>query len=291
MKKITLICAAALALCAVASCNKEKGGEQDGPKGASVTVAKENLVLYLPFESEEVGSGDVTFNTKGAATEANFITGRTGKAFTGGENKYLLYDVAADSPIRTIKGYTLSAWIKQVEIPQAQAAVPMYFQVCQLDSESPDHFWGNLSLAIDRTDEGAGYLTYKTVGRFDGGNLWKTWNGDYGECYPAGRWNHLIFIYDNATSQYHVYVNGTDITPESAVECIIGSDPLGDLVFKAADQVVVGAWMPKLLDGATDEWMGWLDGGAIDELRLYNRALTAAEAAELYKQEIAIINE
>ncbi len=291
MKKITLICASALALCAVASCNKENNGENDVPKGASVTVAKENLVLYLPFESEAVGAGDVTLNTKGAVTEANFATGRTGKAFTGGENQYLLYDVAAASPIRNIKGYTLSAWIKQAEIPFEQAAVPLYFQVCQLDSEQPNHTWGNLSLSIDRCLKGAGYLTYKTCARFDGGDLWKAWNGDYGECYPAGRWNHLIFIYDNTASEYHVYVNGTDITPESQVACIIGENPLGDLVFKAADQVVVGAWMSKLLDGATDEWMGWLDGGAIDELRLYNRALTADEATELYKQEIAIINE
>ncbi len=291
MKKITLICASALALCAVASCNKENGSNADGPKGNSVTVAKENLVLYLPFESEEVGAGDVTLNTKGATTEANFATGRTGKAFTGGENQYLLYDVAANSPIRDIKGYTLSAWVKQAEIPNEHAAVPMYFQLCNLDSEKADHFWGNISWSIDRTEAGAGYLTYKTASRFEGGNLWKTWNGDFGECYPAGRWNHIIFIYDNAASEYHVYVNGTDVTPESVVPCLNGDNPLGDLSFIGADQVVIGAWMPKLLDGATDEWMGWLDEGAIDELRLYNRALTAAEASELYKQEISIINE
>jgi hypothetical protein len=287
MKKITLICAAALALCAVASCNKEKGGEQDGPKGASVTVAKENLVLYLPFESEEVGSGDVTFNTKGAATEANFTAGRTGKAFTGGENQYLLYDVASASPIRDIKGYTLSAWIKQAEIPDAQAPTPMYFQITGTGS---DRTWGNLSLSIDRTAEGAGYLTYKTIGRINGGNLWKTWNDNYGSCYPSGVWNHLIFTYDNADSKYHVYVNGVDVTPESDVTCMNGTSPVGDLEFSAADQIIVGAWAPKALDSATDEWMGWLDGGAIDELRLYNRALTAAEAAELYSEESAIVN-
>ncbi len=290
MKKISLICASALALCAM-SCTK-KNSTPDTPNGKpEITVAKENLVLYLPFESEAIGAGDVTLNTKGATTEANFKEGRTGKAFTGGENQYLLYDIPAESPLRTIKGYTLSAWIKQNEIPQSQDAVPMFFQIAQLDKESPDYFWGNLTLSIDRTAEGAGYLTYKTVGRFDGGNLWKTWNGDYGECYPAGRWNHLIFIYDNTVSEYHVYVNGTDVTPESAVACKNGENPVGDLVFKGADQFVVGAWMTRLAAGATDAWMGWLDGGAIDELRLYNRALTATEVAELYKCEIANINE
>ncbi len=56
MKKITLICASALALCAV-SCSK-KNSTPDTPNGKpEITVAKENLVLYLPFESEAVGAG------------------------------------------------------------------------------------------------------------------------------------------------------------------------------------------------------------------------------------------
>ncbi len=253
----------------------------------SVPVAKENLVLYLPFESAEVGTGDVAVAAKSASADANFVAGRTGKAFTGGENQYLLYDVAAGSPIRDIKGYTLSAWIMQAEIPYTQAPTPMFFQIT---GTGTDRTWGNLSISIDRTAAGAGYLTYKSVARFSGGNLWKTWNNGYGSCYPAGVWNHLVFIYDNAASEYHVYVNGVDVTPKSDVTCMNGSAPVGDLGFSAADQIIVGAWAPKALDSATDEWMGWLDGGAIDELRLYNRALTADEVAALYSEESAIVN-
>ncbi|MGM9791641.1 MAG: LamG domain-containing protein [Candidatus Cryptobacteroides sp.] len=286
MKKYFALCAAALALCAI-SCNKDNGGKDDNNKKAEITVAKENLVVYLPFETEAAEVGGLTLADKGSTTEANFVQGRNGKSFTGGENQYLLYNIPAESPIKAIKGYTLSVWVKQQEIPQAQAAIPMYFQI----TNTGDHFWGNLSFSVDRTDEGAGYLTYKTCFRHsDAGAIWKTWYGDWADCYPAARWNHLIFVYDNAASEYHVYVNGADITPESAVACVINDAPAGDLQFANAEQIAVGVWMPRLLDGAQDEWMGWLDGGQIDELRLYNRALTANEANELYKAEIANID-
>lgn len=288
MKKYFALCAAALALCAM-SCTKDNNqdGNNDANKKQEITVAKDALVAYLPFESEEVAVGGLTLADKGTTSEANFVAGRNGKSFTGGENQYLLYNLPEDSPIKTLKAFTLSAWIKQQEIPQAQAAVPMFFQI----TNTNDHFWGNLALSIDRTAEGAGYLTYKTRFRHsDAGEIWKAWYGDWADCYPAARWNHLIIIYDNAASEYHVYVNGADITPESAVACVMNEQPAGDLQFVNAEQIAIGVWMPRLLDGAQDEWMGWLDGGQIDELRLYNRALSTEEADALYKAEIANID-
>ena len=291
MKKFFMIGAAALAFCAI-SCNKDNGenGGNGGSKKQEITVAKDALVFYQSFENENATVGDVTLNTKGECTADNFVQGRNGKCFQGGENQYLLYDVAENSAIRTMKAFTLSAWVKQPEIPRAQAPTPLYFQICK-NGETPDHFWGNLSFSIDRTDEGAGYLTYKTCFYHGAdGSIWKTWNGDYADCYPAGRWNHLIFMYDNATSLYHVYVNGVEVTPDSAKACEMSGAPAGDLAFADATQVVVGAWLPKVVDGATDEWMGWMDNSQIDELRLFNRALTADEASELYKAEVANID-
>ncbi|MGM9787396.1 MAG: LamG domain-containing protein [Candidatus Cryptobacteroides sp.] len=288
MKKYFALCAAALALCAM-SCTKDNNqdGKVDTGKKQEITVAKDALVAYLPFESEEAAVGGLTLAGKGNTSEANFVQGRNGKSFTGGENQYLLYDLPAESPIKTLKAFTLSAWIKHQEVPQEQAAVPMFFQI----TKSDNHFWGNLSLTIDRCPAGAGYLTYKTAFRHsDAGEIWKAWNDNYTECYPADRWNHLIFIYDNVKSEYHVYVNGAEVTPENDVPCVMADQPSGDLTFANAEQIAVGVWMPKLLDGATDEWMGWLDGGQIDELRLYNRALSAEEADALYKAEIANID-
>ena len=67
--------------------------------------------------------------------------------------------------------------------------------------------------------------------------------------------------------------------------------PAGDLEFIGADQIVIGAWLPKILDGAADNWMGWMDKSQIDEFRLYSRALTADEVSQLYRAEVANINE
>ncbi len=289
MKKILVFGAAALALCAI-SCNKEND-KPNTPNGkAEITVAKDALVAYLPFEKEEVTG--FTLDQKGKTTEANFVQGRTGKSFKGGEEQYLIYNIPADSPLRTMKAFTYSLWVIQPEITYDQAPVPMYFQIANLDADKKDLFWGNLSYTVDRTAEGAGYLAFKTGFRHsDAGAIWKTWNGDYGECLPSGRWNHIIISYNNETSEFHMYVNGADVTPESAVSCVMAEKPAGDLSFIGADKLVIGAWLPKILENASDEWMGWMDNSQIDELRIWNRALTAEEVSELYKAEIANINE
>lgn len=74
-----------------------------------------------------------------------------------------------------------------------------------------------------------------------------------------GEWNHLLVTYDGA----HVreYINGQ----QSAV--IQGTGRL------------VGAGVPMLL-GA---WMGFQFNGALDEVRIYRRALTAKEVHVLHK--------
>ena len=88
MKKYFALCAAALAHCAM-SCTKDNNqdGNNDANKKQEITVAKDALVAYLPFESEEVAVGGLTLADKGVTSEANFVAGRNGKSFTGGENQ------------------------------------------------------------------------------------------------------------------------------------------------------------------------------------------------------------
>lgn len=51
----------------------------------------------------------------------------------------------------------------------------------------------------------------------------------------------------------------------------------------------IGAW-PKLAAGtATDSWMVYFPG-TLDELRIYNKALTNAEVKALYDAEVSVID-
>jgi hypothetical protein len=291
MKKIFAISVIALAV--FAACNPE----DKTPKGANgkavITVAQEDLVAYLPMESAQPESGDLTLAGEGAGDATCFAEGRTGKAYFGKAGSFLAYDLAENSPIKSLTALTLSFWVKYAELDYDHAPVPMFFDI----TNPSDACWGNVAVALDRTATGAGYLVPKFQYQMEEGNCWKTtnWSGEegsdtadmkegYNGAFAAGRWNHVIYTADGEA--FHCYVNGVDVTPASQVACP------GAIVFKNATQIWVGGWPARYYDGYKwgDAWLGDLDEGAIDEIRLYKRALTADEAKALYKAEVNNIN-
>ena len=293
MKKILSLSIAALAIAgALASCNTQK--EELGENGKKkITVAEESLVAYLPMESTSVEVGDLTLASQGSGSDANFKAGRNGNAYYGSIDSYLAYDLGASSPLRNLKTFTVSLWVKQAEIDYDHAPVPLFFNI----TDPQDACWGNLSMSIDRTETGSGTLAYKWCFRMgDKGSVWKVWKRDdgWGDVFPAGRWNHLIICYNNVNSEFHVYCNGADVTPEAVVPCTVGDPaaPVGDLQFLNAAQLWVGNWPVRYLEGFQwgDEWIGHMNEGAVDELRIFNRALSAEEAKALYDAEVANID-
>jgi len=288
MKKILAISAIALAAAALlVSCGKKDPVGSNGK--AEITIAKADLVAYLPLEDATPEVGDFTLASEGQGNADNFKAGRTGKAYYGSVNSYLAYDLGANSPLKDLKAFTVSLWVKQAEIDYDHAPVPMYFNI----TDPTDACWGNLGMSVDRTATGAGFLTYKWEFRMgDKGSVWKTWNENYGDCWPAGRWNHVIVTYDNVKSEFHAYCNGVDVTPEADVPCIVNEQPVGDLQFLNATQLWLGNWPVRYYEGFQwgDAWIGHMDEAAIDEFRIYKRALTAEEAKALYDAEVANID-
>ena len=269
-----------------------------------VKVAEDALVAYFPMDDTTVKVGDLTLDSQGAGTEANFVEGRRGKCYQGSKDAFLRYNLPENSPIKSLKAFSISMWLKHAEIDYDHAPVPMVFQITQSD----DRCWGNFGISCDRTAKGAGWLTWKLEAKIGkDGNMWKTTNGSvkneetgedvfpWANAFPAGRWNHIIWTYDNKESKYHVYVNGLDVTPESDVDCWRAEDkPVGDLEFINAEQIMIGNWDVKYTTAAGwgwgDDWIGDFSEGQVDEIRLFSRALTAVEAAELYAAEVAAMD-
>lgn len=300
MKKLFILMACAAITCV--SCDALKGIIDDVKDSVNeIKVAQDALVAYFPLDDTTVKVGDLTLDGQGAGTEANFVEGRRGKCYQGSKDSYLRYNIPADSPLRNLKAMSISMWIKHEEIDWDHAPVPQVFQITRTD----DRCWGNFAMSCDRTDKGAGFLTWKVQWQMGtAGNLWKTtgaftetdgakvydWNG----VFPAGRWHHLIWTYDNVTSTFHCYVNGVDVTPEAYVDCWKGEEKVGDLEFINAEQIMIGNWDVKYTSaegwGWGDEWIGGFEEGQVDEIRVFSRALTAEEAALLYAAEVAAMD-
>ena len=72
---------------------------------------------------------------------------------------------------------------------------------------------------------------------------------------------------------------------------LVAGSTLGDLKFNNPEKFAIGAWCDRLAgtDLQNDDWASPFKG-LIDEFRIYDRALTAAEAKDLYDAEVTQIN-
>lgn len=283
MKKYFVL--AVLAVCTLAvSCKKNNGPVDDGKIDPS-TIAQSSLVAYIPFD----GSAEETIS-KATATKTgagvSYTTGRRGQALKGAENGYVIFNLPG---LNKMTSFSIAAWINQPTIPGSQVPVP-----CYISFLNADNFWNDFAISIDRRDDD--FLTYKLYWKSEAYDVWKTSNGsqtdengkvtwDWGTAYPANRWAHIIWTYNETNSEFHTYVNGVDVTPEAYVATVANEAPAGAIHFHSFTQVMINGWRQKALEGATDEWMGWMNG-AMDELRIYNKGLSATEAKDLYDAEV-----
>ena len=84
-----------------------------------------------------------------------------------------------------------------------------------------------------------------------------------------GRWVHVVAVFSNGpTTKGSLYIDGQDRNPA----CLAGTNNFGGCNFSAT------AAPPVSLGGQT----GYYFHGLLDDVRIYNRALTAAEVSDLY---------
>jgi len=309
MTKKWFFYASAIALCvciAFYACNKDED-DPDPPTPPDLDdpslIAEDNLIAYFPFEGD--GKCAITGITPGnATTPVTFPDGRRGKAFQGtaAANSGLLYTLPAGHKLRDLKAFSFAVWVKTAPNTVATTEAPeqMVFQVDGRDGD----IWGNFAFLQKRNfpakltpaDDFSEMMTF--FFKEDAAD----WNGQFvGDWYidaTSTQWRHLICTYDNATSKFSAYVNGVHVTrydgtPYTAADRTQGEDgpPFGALKFKGAANFAIGAWAEKLMGKALleDEWAAPYRG-QMDELRIYDKALTSAEAKQLYDKEALKIN-
>ena len=318
MKKMFLrfcvvMCAIALSGFVFYSCSDdEKPGDEPGDgKVDPSTIAKDNLIAYWDFEDS---SKDV-IGQRGAATSAvAYVNGQRGKAYQGTEGAYISFDLTNSDALATVKAYTMATWIKAPKV--TDKGIGMFFQLTGTE------FLGSLAFFQENVWVDGGndnnFLGLKTFFskklQNEGDWVGHDWKVD-DENFPADKWFHIVHNYDNATSKASIYVNGKLLmvtkgafdletryrtNPEPTQDDdgnVINENPngvpkLGDLILPLRDsgnKGIIGFWANRAFDGAEDDWMGYYYG-ALDELRIYNRALTADEVQSLYDAELTQLN-
>ena len=265
-----------------------------GGYNSSKEIETSSLVDYFPFNGSVKDSlGNLSGTTAGNIT---FGTGVSGNAYQGAVNSYVVFPSAG--PGKDLQSYTLSFWMNS---PKTNGLARGIFSF-----NNPNDFWGSLDVYLDNpptSDPKGDTLIFKV-------HMTNASGVAYAGYYLAskvpnaiGVWTHMVITYDAATSIINFYQNATAIgisgvagyTGYAVGPTMPGDDPTkipkvlyGPLKFPTTE-AVIGTWQfqtnPSLTTSATAQ--SWAESytGLLDNFRLYNKALSAAEVSALYNLE------
>jgi hypothetical protein len=263
--KNIMIAASAISIIAfVASCTKAdygddfvKGDPPPVPGGFvnSADVASGNLVGHWAFNGD---LKDAVSSTNAVGTNTSFGTGVKGQAMRGALNGYAL--AVPSNAVKTMTSYTISWWVNSPLNVGATGLVSF---------ANSTNFWGNFNSFFENGGT-SDLMRFKVLIDHTGTVF------DLGIQEQTGRWNawsHFAVTYDGV-DKFVVYLNGN---PAATVT----RAGLGPAVFTNFSHIVFGTFHfmtnPSLTSGSGAQgWAGYLTG-MLDEVRIYNKALSALE--------------
>jgi len=279
---------------------KDDGNDSKNKKIDPSTIATDNLIAYWAFEDspkDEIGNRGV------ATSEVTYRPGRRGKAYQGAENAYISFDLPTTDKLATMKEFTVAMWVKAQPIPDGKG-IPCFFQL------SGNGWEGSISvfqenLGDNKTDS----LRFKGFFGKEGVPWVGHWWDKSHPTMAVDKWFHFVLNYNSATSIATIYINGSAFKFETlgAYETPIryADDPgssdnkneapkLGELKLplkEKSNNGIIGYWANRAFGyGEQHDWNGFYYG-LLDELRVYNKALSSTEVQNLYDAEISQIAE
>ena len=288
MKKFFFFAATVfVAAVAVSSCEKKV----DPPASqTAVTTAKENLVLHIGFEAaDELAAGVSVDNLYGGGVKG---TGFYGDCYvnTTADNEtsaYEKFNLAAGNPFTKLESMTFTCWVK---LP---AGKPAKGGLISFNGTGVEDVWPSFIYLFDNswTDEETGLEIQQFNGRIDfltvegKPAMWP--NSQDNQYAKKDTWFQIARTYDANTGHWANYANGIIVNEG---DFLIDEKPVGGI--KAAfasdcNAFYVGGWASRIEGKTSEAWQNYFPG-SIDEIRVFNKALSEAEILSLYKEELAL---
>ncbi|MFZ2904708.1 MAG: hypothetical protein WAZ98_00775 [Cyclobacteriaceae bacterium] len=283
------------------------GGDDELPKidgyNNSDEVAADNLLANWTFDgtyeedesgAEPLAGGDGTFGTVG------FESGQIGQALklTAGALRYP--NIAALNTADALQNYTVSMWVKiKNNKGTASEGYSMLFGLfpdADTEENKGDFMWGNINMAAE-TGWFAGanpqpdtlvlkghFVIKNTDGSINGQDNRPDPRGNppFGVFKHTGEWVHFVARWNSTTRQFHIFGNGVsigkyfqrgDAPPALPLRMNVPCSP----VFGNGATTALG--FPNGVDQQTWSPMAT---ASIDDVRVYNTALSDAEVTALF---------
>jgi len=274
---------------ALSSCQKGFDAKSYAPKrplpkfdgyANSKDIQPGALVAYWPFNGDLKDSLSAAV---GAGTGTSFGDGVKGKGLIATGNSYMITNTP--DAVKSLTDFTISVWVKMPLNPGAAGIVSV---------SHTSNFWGNFDIFYD--NGGSATTGVLKVHVFNNASLAdapnngssNAWEGGYTVTDPWGKWTQIAVTYTghytDSTSMVKVYYNGASVGTNE----VKGFAPLD---WSKAGPMVFGTLQfqttPSLTTGSGAQ--GWAApvNGDIDQVRVYNTALTSSQIDGLYNLEKA----
>jgi len=233
-------------------------------------IATDNLVAYWSFD------GTLAEDVSGAEAD------NSGTTFTGGfkgqavnmsvANKtYLTYD--AGTEITGLKSFTISFWVNPTFI-DANADNGIDGILGLVNLSNPAGFWGNLDWFVEN---GSNKNAAKIVAHIVSDGNKETWMNVSNFKGLFDGWTNHTLTYNATTSKFNYYINASMLSEATA-------GWTGDTNFTGSGPMVFGCVQfqttPSIGCCGHQDWASYLTG-SMDEVRIYDTALTAEEITAL----------
>ncbi len=247
------------------------------------------LKSLFAFENNVTDQGESKLN--GTTKNVTYVPGVTGQAIKIGADGYVLYKAFGDSvkypnefigisadTLANLGSFTLAFWMNGVG--PVQGGAQGLFAISH-----KTQFWGNLEIFLENwsnaTDPSEAFLKIHLFNDSKAPANGEQWN----ELKIPGvlnKWSHIAITYNAANSQFSVYANGQ---PTSIVNKVLDGGNYGKIKFKDFNGMVLGNFAfqttPSLTNHGPETWAKAFNG-ALDQFRIYNSALSAAEITDLF---------
>ncbi len=273
------ICFAGSLLLLLASCQKmERPGLGDYISDDNQPLLDGPLRFYVNFDGHDgitprwnVYDSVSSNPALNMPNSIRLVPGIKNTSYQGADNAAILYLNAND--FRQSTSFSIVFWMKR----EVNTRTEFYFS---LKDDTYSWIRSSITMLMEHTTKTE--ATVKLVLM----DQWLEFAGDNKLKRPLfdGNWHHFAVAYDENTSRVTYYVDGLPVTeaPEAATLVKKDGNPRGKLDLSKSDNLVIGgANKNASLPGPTD---GWLNSylGDLDQFRMYNKALSAAEVKSLF---------
>lgn len=232
---------------------------------SSSEIAPANLVGHWAFNGSYV---DSVSGTAGENTGTSFAAGIKGQAMQGALNSYVT--ATPSTAVSTMSSFTITYWVNSP--PPSTGIIGM------VNLAKTNGFWGNINTFFENGSSNTNGILKANIhnGTSD------AWVEKSGIQNMFGVWTNLALSYNAATSTLKLYKDGA---------LLASSNPagFGALNFQNVGKLVFGCvhfmTNPSQTSGSGSQpWASYLTG-QLDEVRIYNVALSDSDLNSLVKLE------